>query len=76
MCVINNGMAAPRTRGNRKQLNGEIDREVVEQFQDAWHRSGRKRWEVLQEVVELGLAEYGKREAHMPQTLDVMGKAG
>lgn len=66
----------PRTRDHRQQLNAEIDQDLVAEFQALWQRSGRKRWEVLQDVVAYGLAEYKRREAQAPSTLDLLGRAG
>lgn len=67
----------PRTRDNRTQLNGEIDLELVREFDRVWKASGgRKRWEVLQDVVTYGLAEYKRRERQTPSTLDMLDRAG
>lgn len=66
----------PRTRDHRTQLNGEIDKNLVADFNATWRRSGRKRWEVLQEVVTYGLAEYKRREAQTPSALDLLGRTG
>ncbi len=78
-CVINIRMTTPgrpRTRDHRQQLNGEIDRELVAEFNRVWRRSGRKRWQILQDVVTYGLAEYKKREQQTPSTLDMLDRAG
>lgn len=77
--VINKAMTTfgrPRTRDHRTQLNGEIDKELVADFNAIWRRSGRKRWEVLQDVVTYGLAEYKRREAETPSALDLLGRTG
>lgn len=66
----------PRTRANRTQLNGEIDKNLVHEFNITWRNSGRKRWEILQDVVAYGLAEYRRRESHAPSALDLFGRAG
>lgn len=66
----------PRTRGNRQQIGGEIDKRLVAELNDAWRRSGRRRWEVIQDVVAYGLAEYKRRERDAPGTLDLLDRAG
>lgn len=66
----------PRTRDHRTQINGEIDKSLVAEFNAAWKRSGRKRWEVLQEVVTYGLAEFTRREEQAPSALDLLDRAG
>ncbi|WP_061230053.1 hypothetical protein [Dietzia cinnamea] len=66
----------PRTRDHRTQLNGEIDKDLVAEFNAAWKASGRKRWEVLQDVVTYGLAEFKRREADSPSAFDLLGRAG
>lgn len=66
----------PRTRDDRTQLNGEIDKSLVADFNATWRKSGRKRWELLQDVVAYGLAEYKRREAEEPSTLDLLDRAG
>lgn len=66
----------PLTRDHRTQLNAEVDKTLVDEFNAAWRRSGRKRWEVLQEVVTYGLAEYRRREPEAPSALDLFGRAG
>lgn len=66
----------PRTRDHRTQLNGEIDKSLVAEFNTVWKRSGRKRWEVLQDVVAYGLAAYKQQEAEAPSALDLLGRAG
>lgn len=79
MRVINISMTTfgrPRTRDDRTQLNGEIDKALVADFNATWRRSGRKRWEVLQDVVTYGLAEYKRREATSPSTLNLLGRTG
>lgn len=79
MRVINNAMTTfgrPVTRDHRTQLNGEIDKNLVHEFNITWKRSGRKRWEVLQDVVAYGLAEYRRRESDAPSALDLLGRAG
>lgn len=66
----------PRTRDHRTQLNGEIDKSLVADFDATWRKSGRKRWELLQDVVKYGLAEYKRREAEEPSALDLLDRAG
>lgn len=66
----------PRTRDHRTQLNGEIDKSLVAEFDETWRKSGRKRWELLQDVVAYGLAEYKRREAEEPSALDLLDRAG
>ena len=66
----------PRTRAHRTQLNGEIDKSLVADFNATWRKSGRKRWELLQDVVAYGLAEYKRREAEEPSALDLLDRAG
>ncbi|MFL0580636.1 hypothetical protein [Dietzia sp. 179-F 9C3 NHS] len=72
-------MTTPRRAGrreHRQQLNAEIDKDLVAEFQAVFLRSGRKRWEVLQDVVAYGLAEYQRREREAPGTLDLLDRAG
>ena len=62
--------------GELRTLNGEIDKNLVHEFNITWRNSGRKRWEILQDVVAYGLAEYRRRESHAPSALDLFGRAG
>lgn len=43
---------------DRAQLSVFIDAQLVSDVQAAWAESGRKRWEVLEDIVRLGLEQY------------------
>ena len=51
-------MARPRTLDTRTQLAAQIDKDLAAQVQRLWHESDRKRWEVVEEIVRLGVSAY------------------
>lgn len=52
-------MAPPRTTDGRAQLNALIDEGLFAEVQQIWHDSGNpKRWQVIEEIVRLGVETY------------------
>ena len=55
-------MAPPRTTEGRSQLSALIDEDLFNEVQHWWRSSGNpKRWQVIEEIVRLGVEAYREK---------------
>lgn len=66
-------MAPPRTRDGRSQMNALIDDDLFNEVQHLWRTSGNpKRWQVIEEIVRLGVEAYKEQPDHLDGQQDLL----
>lgn len=66
-------MAPPRTTEGRSQLNALIDENLFDEVQHLWRSSGNpKRWQVIEEIVRLGVEAYKATPDHRDGQQDLL----